>query len=241
MKLTSAILMTGTGCSAANAGLWLSPMQAACDKFGITDADAVAAFLANVGVESSSFTTLVENLNYSAQGLANTWPFRYAIDSHVAHKLPNSLAYSIERMPVMIANTTYANRMGNGDINSGDGWKYRGQGPIQLTGKKNIEAFFKAVGLPLTSDPALLQKPAEGAMSAAFFFAVLSTALKSVVKGFDATVVAVNGQSPCSANQGDLRRKRFADVLPLCQAAAKPVATAAVKKAPAAPQETDKP
>jgi putative chitinase len=234
MKLTAAMLTIGTGCTDANAALWLAPLQDACDKFGVSHSAArLASFLANVGVESNGFTALVENLNYSAQGLANTWPFRYAVDSHVLQKIPNALAYQLNRQPEAIANNVYANRMGNGSELSGDGWKNRGQGPIQLTGHDNITAFFKAAGLPLDTDPATLQEPANGAASACFFYSSLCKAFAAADAGdFDGTVKAVNGQAPSQANQGDLRRKRYAAVLPLCQAATKPA------PAPKAPTKT---
>lgn len=239
MKLTLELLMVGTGCSSTDAGKWLAPIQAACDKFGIDTPEGVASFLANVGVESASLTVLVENLNYSATGLANTWPNRYAVDPHVLHKIPNSIAYTIERQPVAIANNVYANRMGNGSESSGDGWKYRGQGLIQLTGRDNTLKFFAAAGLPLNTDPAVLQEPQQGAMSAAFFYTTLSNALACSSKSFDDTVKAVNGQGPCAANQGDLRRKRYEAAWPLAQALAKPAPTP--KKTTAAVTGQDKP
>lgn len=244
MKLTALMLTTGTGCTDANAALWLGPLQAACDKYGVSaNAQRLASFLANVGVESNGFTALVENLNYSAQGLANTWPFRYAVDSHVIKKIPNALAYQLNRDPVAIANNVYANRMGNGNEHSGDGWKFRGQGPIQLTGHDNITAYFKAAGLPLDSDPALLQKPEDGAGSCAFFYSSLCKAFAAAdANDFDGTVAAVNGQKPCQANQGDLRRTRYAAVLPIVEAAMKPApAPKAQPKTTPQPAAQDKP
>lgn len=240
IKLTSAILMAGTGCSSAVAGQWLAPMQAACDEFGVSDTpERVAAFLANVGVESNGLTVFVENLNYSAQGLANTWPGRYAVGAHVLQKVPNQLAYQLAGNPQAIANNVYANRLGNGPESSGDGWKYRGQGPIQLTGRDNIMNFFAAADVPVNSDPALLQQPELGSKSAAWFFAD-SGALKAAdANDFACTVQAVNGQLPCPANQGDRRNTLYLAALPLAQAAAKPSAPAAApKKAAAAPTAT---
>lgn len=242
MKLTTAILMAGTGCTSSVAATWLAPMQAACDKFGVSDTPArLASFLANVGVESNGLTVFVENLNYSAQGLANTWPFRYAVDSHVLHKIPNAVAYQIARDPKAIANNVYANRLGNGNEGSGDGWNHRGQGPIQLTGRDNFMKFFAAAGLPLNTDPAELQQPTLGALSAAWFYSI-SGALEAADKDdFACTVKNVNGQPPCSANQGDRRSKLYLAALPLAQAAAKPVA-APKKAAPVAPATApDKP
>lgn len=91
----------------------------------------IAAFLAQVGHESGGLTRFSENLNYSFEGLRATWPSRFVGESGA------TLARSIARQPEKIANTVYANRMGNGDTASGDGWRYRGRGLIQLTGRAN--------------------------------------------------------------------------------------------------------
>lgn len=112
-----------------------------CPKYGIGTADIFHEFLARVLVESGQFTRFSENLNYSAQGLANTFPTRYAKDPHQKVKVPNSLAIGLQRNPIAIANNCYANRMGNGDEASGDGWKFRGAGPIQITGKDETTTF----------------------------------------------------------------------------------------------------
>lgn len=112
-----------------------------CPMYGIDTADIFHEFIANVLHESAQFSQLTEGLNYSAQGLANTFPGRYAIDPHAKFKVPNQLAKSLHKQPVAIANNVYANRLGNGDEKSGDGWQFRGSGPIQLTGKENITVF----------------------------------------------------------------------------------------------------
>jgi len=233
MKLTAEILMKGTGCTADVAGIWLAPMQAACDKFGITTAKSVAAFLANVGVESNGLTNLVENVNYSASRLAVVWPHRYALNAFSVNKVPNETALRIGGNPVLVASNVYADRLGNGPEYTQDGYKYRGQGPIQLTGKAKIQTFFTASGLSADSDPSQLQKPELGAMSAAWFFAN-SGALDFADQGnFDMTVCRVNGQAPCPANQGDRRRALYNSALPLCTAAETPL-----KPAPVAPAKT---
>ncbi len=212
MKLTTAILMAGTSCSSATAGLWLTPMQAACDKFGASTPQRVAALLANIGVESAGFTQLAENLNYSAQGLANTWA-RYS-STGVKGGPPNALANSLARNPQAIANDVYANRLGNGDPASGDGWKFRGQGPIQLTGRDVILAFLAAAGLPLYTDPTLLQQPIEGSESAVWFFGTYKNCFVYADAGnFDMTVTRVNGQAPCDANNGTQRRTSYRNCL----------------------------
>lgn len=85
--------MKGTGCTSADAGVWLASIQAAADKWKVSlNAKRMAAFLANIGVESRGLTELVENMNYSAARLAVVWPYRYAVDVHVAQKIPNQTA-----------------------------------------------------------------------------------------------------------------------------------------------------
>lgn len=100
--------------------------------YDINTPQRVAAFLAQCGHESGGWTVFEENLNYSAKGLNSVFKKYFPT-------LESALPY--ERNPQMIANEVYANRMGNGPESSGDGWKYRGRGPIQLTGKSNYRAF----------------------------------------------------------------------------------------------------
>lgn len=94
---------------------------------GINTPLRLAHFLAQLAHESGGFTRLVENLNYSADGLRRTWPSRFDL----------ATAARFARNPEAIANRVYADRLGNGDEASGDGWRYRGRGFIQLTGKAN--------------------------------------------------------------------------------------------------------
>ncbi|MFU2621702.1 glycoside hydrolase family 19 protein, partial [Pseudomonas aeruginosa] len=137
------------------------------ERFGITAPVRVAAFLAQVGHESSQLTRLVENLNYSARGLAATWPSRY----RGADGKPNALALNLARHPQAIANNTYASRNGNGDDASGDGWRYRGRGLLQITGRLNYRAAGAGLGLPLEAEPELLEQPEFAALSAAWWWA----------------------------------------------------------------------
>lgn len=113
----------------------------------INTKERVNAFLAQCGHESGGFTRFVENLNYSAKGLRATFSKYFPDDS---------TALKYERKPEKIANKVYANRMNNGNESSGDGWKFRGRGPIQLTGKANYEMFSKDTGIDLTQNPDLV-------------------------------------------------------------------------------------
>jgi putative chitinase len=111
---------------------WVNSMTQVFPKYGIDQPHRIAAFLAQCGHESAGWSTFEENLNYSAEGLCKIF------GSHF-HGMEDAQNYA--RQPELIANRIYANRMGNGPEESGDGWKYRGRGPIQLTGKENYTKF----------------------------------------------------------------------------------------------------
>ncbi|HIE1735584.1 glycoside hydrolase family 19 protein [Pseudomonas aeruginosa] len=148
------------------AGFFVPALNVAMERFGITSPVRVAAFLAQVGHESSQLTRLMENLNYSARGLAATWPSRYL----GADGQPNALAQGLARKPRAIANNAYASRNGNGDEASGDGWCYRGRGLLQITGRSNYRAAGAGLGQPLEQEPELLEQPEWAAISAAWWW-----------------------------------------------------------------------
>src|SRR5256886_11789012 len=106
------------------------------EKFEIDIPNRIAAFVAQVAHESADFRSTEENLNYSWQALRATWPARFPSDA---------FAQQYHRQPEKIANLVYAGRHGNGDEASGDGWKYRGRGLIQLTFRDNYQAYSQAI------------------------------------------------------------------------------------------------
>jgi putative chitinase len=129
-------------------------------RFGITTPLRLAHFLAQCGHESGGFRATQENLNYSAKGLMGIFKKYF----------PNSaLAIKYERKPQLIANRVYASRMGNGPEASGDGFKFRGRGYIQLTGKENYTRFSATVAEDIIANPDLVATKYPLA-SAAFFF-----------------------------------------------------------------------
>ena len=140
------------------AGVFVPVLNAAMNRYSIVGTPRAAAFIAQVGHESGQLTRLVENLNYSADGLMKTWPSRFDLVR----------ATACARKPEQIANVVYADRMGN--AGPGDGWKYRGRGLIQVTGKTNYAACGEALGLDLINQPELLERPQYAAMSAAWFW-----------------------------------------------------------------------
>jgi putative chitinase len=132
----------------------------ALEEVAITTPLRVAAFIAQAAHESAGYTRTVENLNYSAAGLLATWPTRFT----------QKTAQAYARRPERIANYVYANRHGNGDEASGDGWKYRGRGDIQITFRDNYRACGEALGVDLVAAPELLQLPEYAPRSAAWFW-----------------------------------------------------------------------
>lgn len=131
-------------------------------RFGIDTPQERAMFLAQAAHESGHFTTFTENLNYSAAGLRRTWPNRFPSDS---------MANRYARKPERIANLVYASRMGNSDETSGDGWRYRGRGIFQLTGKANYQAFAKDhPDIPVMQNPDILTNTAEAVISACWYW-----------------------------------------------------------------------
>lgn len=149
------------GCTLLTADVWHPPFEAAMLEFGIDSESRAAAFLAQAGHESGSLAHVVESLSYSAQRLLQVWPSRFP-----TLQSTTGCAYNAEHLACVV----YANRMGNGDVESGDGWKYRGRGPIQITGADNYERCGEALALPLLEQPELLEGATAGARSAAWFF-----------------------------------------------------------------------
>jgi putative chitinase len=128
-------------------------------KFQINTPLRLAHFLAQCGHESGGFKATQENLNYSADGLKKIFPKYF----------PGTLSEGYARNPQKIANKVYASRMGNGDEASGDGFKFRGRGYIQLTGKENYTTFGKSIGEDMTLNPDKVAST-YALLSAAWFF-----------------------------------------------------------------------
>jgi putative chitinase len=117
------------------------------EKFGINTSLRLAHFLAQAGHESGGFKITAENLNYSAKGLQGIFKKYFPSES---------LALDYAKKPQKIANRVYSGRMGNGNEASGDGYKFRGRGYIQLTGRDNYTAFGKSIGVDIAENPDLV-------------------------------------------------------------------------------------
>jgi putative chitinase len=146
--------------SAANRAKYVPFLVELMPKYNIDTALRQRHFLAQLLHESGEFSVVRENLNYSASGLLKTFP-KYFNGAQAA-------AYA--RQSEKIANRVYANRLGNGNENSGDGWKYRGGGLIQTTGKSNYKATGEAIGVDLVKNPELITEPKNAVASACYFW-----------------------------------------------------------------------
>jgi putative chitinase len=174
--------MTPTSFNLVAAGVkdpakWIDAVVSVCQEFEINTPQRIAAFIAQTSHESGGYTMLSENLNYRAATLAVCWPNRFAVlgpdkkpKKENGKLVPTAVANSIAGKPELIANMVYSSRMGNGPAESGEGWKFRGRGLKQLTGKDNYNRCGQALVLDLLSNPDLLLEPLPAARSAGWFW-----------------------------------------------------------------------
>lgn len=141
--------------------IWYKELVDVLPTFDINTPSRIAAFIAQTSHESGGYTVFKENLNYSAQGLMKTWPKRFPT---------LEIANAFARQPVKIANSVYANRLGNGAPETGDGAKYIGRGLIQLTGKTNYQRFADFAGLTLDQVVIYMETPRGAVHSACWFW-----------------------------------------------------------------------
>jgi putative chitinase len=161
---------------------WLEPLTAAFHRFDISTPERQAAFIGQCAHESGGFKTLQENLNYSAKGLHATWPSRFASEE---------AAQPFHRNPEKIANKVYSGRMGNTE--DGDGWKYRGRGLIQLTGKDNYRLASDALGVDFVANPDLVLTKENAALTAAWYWNKRGLNKEADAKDFTGMTKKING------------------------------------------------
>jgi putative chitinase len=139
---------------------WVDALNATFDKFGISTVQQQACFIGQCSHECGNFRLLEENLNYRAETLMKLWPKRFDA----------AKAQACQRNPKMIANIVYSSRMGNRDESSGDGYRFRGRGCIQLTGHANYYHAGQACGVDFVMEPDLVATPMYAAMTAGWFW-----------------------------------------------------------------------
>ena len=162
---------------------YLQPLVVSCEQYSINTPRRIAHFLSQCAHESGNFQFIIENLNYSASGLLSTFPKYFTKET----------ANSYARLPQKIGSRVYADRMGNGPEASGDGYKYRGRGLIQLTGKNNYTQFSKDIGKPI-EEAIIYMETKPGAVHAAlWFWDVNKLATLSDIATVDMITRKVNG------------------------------------------------
>lgn len=140
---------------------WYEALAQLLPDYDINTPERVSHFIAQCAHESGNFVFVQENLNYRASSLRKIFGKYFPTDA---------LAAQYEKQPERIANRIYANRMGNGDESSGDGWRYRGRGLIQLTGKDNYTFFAGSLDIPVEEASEYLQTFEGAAQSACFYW-----------------------------------------------------------------------
>ena len=139
---------------------WVDALNATFQRFNIDTPTRQAAFIGQCGHECGNFKILEENLNYRAEALQKLWPRRFDATK----------AQMCARNPKLIANTVYSSRMGNRDEASGDGYRFRGRGCIQLTGHANYYHAGQALGVDFVMNPDLVATPMYAALTAGWFW-----------------------------------------------------------------------
>jgi putative chitinase len=140
---------------------WVDALNETFNRFGINSKNQQAAFIGQCGHECGNFKVLEENLNYRAATLMKLWPKRFPT-LEVANQYGGN--------PKKIANMVYSSRMGNRDESSGDGYRFRGRGCIQLTGHANYFHAGKALGYDFVMEPDLVATPKFAALTAGWFW-----------------------------------------------------------------------
>lgn len=163
---------------------WAAALADAMNRRDIDTPERVAAFLAQVAHESAGLTRFTENLNYSVDALMRTWPSRFP---SIAAAAPYA------RNPEGLANHVYANRLGNGNEASGDGWRYIGRGAIQITGRENYRKAGAGIGYPLERYPTDAVLPEWGAKAAAWYWQSHGLNELADADRFDDITTRING------------------------------------------------
>lgn len=176
-----------------------APLIAACDRFEIDTAARAGAFVGQCMVETGSFVQLEELLYYrDPKRICNVFPSEVP---SIADAMP------LVKNPAALANRVYANRLGNGDEASGDGWRYRGRGCIQLTGRHNYSDATTELAVDYIADPDLVATAEHACLTSAWFWMTIKANLLADSWAIDAITRQVNG----SAMRDQTLRRQFSE------------------------------
>lgn len=163
---------------------WVDALNETFERFGIRSINQQAGFIGQCGHECGNFRVLEENLNYRAETLMKLWPRRFPT---------REVADQYARNPKKIANKVYADRMGNRDEASGDGYRFRGRGCIQLTGSTNYFQAGKALGEDFWANPDLVATPRYAALTAGWFWSTHNCNALAEAGDWTALTKKING------------------------------------------------
>lgn len=181
--------------------VWTDALAGPCRIRAIDTPPRLAAFLAQCAHESAGFRRLRESLDYTPQALRATWPARF--DDHAAQRLGRLPGRPADQRG--IAEIAYGGRLGNGPPGSGDGWRFRGAGIMQITGRANCSALSASCGVPTDEVPDWLAQPAGAAWGAAWFWATHNLNALADAGAFDQITRVING----GTHGAEDRRRRW--------------------------------
>lgn len=194
--MISVAKLIAAGVPPTQARQFIEPLAAACARFDITTAARIAGFLAQCRVESADFTRLEENLFYTTpERIRQIFPSRVKSMADAARLVRN---------PRALANCVYAGKIGNGNEASGDGFRFRGRGIKQLTGRANYADAAEGLGRPYLDQPDLVAQPEDACMTAAWYWHNVKANILADSAQWDAITRAVNGPGMLQAS---LRRQ----------------------------------
>lgn len=179
----------------SNAALaeWVEPTRLACARWGIDTIRELASFLANINIESAGLTRLTESLNYSTDALIAKFG-RHRISVADAKRYGRNSAHPANQE--MLANLLYGGEFGRknlGNTQPGDGWRFKGYGPKQITGRANMSAFAETMGITLDEAPDFLRTKIGGMMGAGWFWKSHDLDAKAATPGVEDDRRAING------------------------------------------------
>lgn len=190
------------GIAPTQAKAFLKTLADACAVYSINTATRMAAFVAQCAHESQNFTMLEECLYYRTPERVRE------VYKSTVHSLDQ--AAGLCRAPEKLANVVYANRNGNGDVASGDGWKYRGRGLIHLTGRANYAKASVNPGANYETHPEIVSTPSHACLTAAWFWATNGCNVLADASNIDAITRVINGEAMAGKNE---RRENFREAL----------------------------
>lgn len=201
MQLNAELLSRATGAQPDVATLLLPFMLGTLKAYEINTTVRISAFLSQAAHESGSFSRMEENLNYSAKRLAVVWPRRFArtdvngdyVKDEKNKNEPNDLALALANRPERLACHVYADRNGNGSVESGDGWKYRGRGIFQLTGKANYRAASDALNETFVEEPDRVKLPFNACLTAGWYWSSKRLSKFADTEDLEGLSKAING------------------------------------------------